>query len=86
MNRSSCHSRDRRQHYSECCRGDIGGVIDRALQHSERLTWAALRIVLLALAVSLAGLFLFPTKPAHAEVQNHELTTLTFGPITALTL
>ncbi|MBC7393399.1 MAG: hypothetical protein H7340_08685 [Variovorax sp.] len=52
----------------------------------QRVLWAALRIVLLALAVSLAGLFLFPTKPAHAEVQSHELTTLTFGPITALTL
>jgi hypothetical protein len=31
-----------------------------------RVLWAALRIALLALAVTLAGLFLFPTTPAHA--------------------
>ena len=31
-----------------------------------RVLWSALRIALLALAVSLAGLFLFPAKPAHA--------------------
>ena len=54
--------------------------------HWQRVLWAALRVVLLALAVSLAALFLFPTKTAHAEVQSHKLTTLTFGPITSLTL
>ena len=42
----------------------------------QRVLWAALRIVLLALAVSLAGLFLFPSKPAHAgrSCETHKPT------------
>ncbi len=42
-----------------------------------RVSWAALRIALLALAVSLAGLFLFPSGPAHAgrPCETHEPTT-----------
>ena len=42
-----------------------------------RVSWAALRIALLALAVSLAGLFVFPSGPAHAgpPCKTHEPTT-----------